>query len=88
MKRSIRRVNVLSYSQVIRAIFVSVAIVAGGSGASAEVAAAAKPSSVDILFERKHLTNVTAGTDLVYKFVRTVSATDLLGQPFDDDIKI
>lgn len=78
----------LSYSQVIRAIFVTVAMAAGGAGASAEVAAAAKPSSVDILFERKHLTNVSAGTDLNYKFVRTVSATELLGQPFDDDIKV
>ena len=75
----------LSYSQAIRAIFVATVIAAGGAGASAEVA---KPSSVDILFERKHLTNVTAGTDLVYKFDRTVSSPDLLGQPFADDIKI
>lgn len=74
-----------SYSQAIRAIFVATAIAAGGAGAGAEVA---KPSSVDILFERKHLTNVGAGTDLVYKFERTVSATDLLGQPFADDIKV
>ena len=75
----------LSYSQAIRSIFVATVIAAGGAGASAEVA---KPSSVDILFERKHLTNVTAGTDLVYKFDRTVSSPDLLGQPFADDIKI
>ncbi len=74
-----------SYSQAIRAIFVATAIAAGGAGAGAEVA---KPSPVDILFERKHLTNVGAGTDLVYKFERTVSATDLLGQPFADDIKV
>ena len=78
-----------SYSQAIRAIFVATAIAAGGAGAGAGAGAeVAKPSSVDILFERKHLTNVGAGTDLVYKFERTVSATDLLGQPFADDIKV
>jgi hypothetical protein len=47
-----------------------------------------KPTSVDVLFERKHLSNVPVGTDLVYRFERTVSAVDLLGQPFADDIKI
>ena len=82
----------LSYSRVSRAIFVATVIAVGaaavGAGANAEVAAVAKPTSVDILFERKHLTNVGAGTDLVYKFERTVSATDLLGQPFADDIKV
>jgi hypothetical protein len=48
----------------------------------------AKPSSVDILFERKHLSNVEAGQDLVYRFERKVSAAELLGQPFTDDIKV
>ena len=53
--------------------------------AQAEIA---KPSPVDILFERKHLLNVSAGTDLVYRFDRIVSQTELLGQPFSDDIKV
>jgi hypothetical protein len=79
---------VLSYSRAIRAIFVATVIAVGGAGADAEVAAATKPSSVDILFERKHLTNVSAGTDLVYKFDRTVSSPELLGQPFADEIKV
>lgn len=48
----------------------------------------AKPSPVEILFEHKHLGNVEAGTDLVYRFDRTVSQADLLGQPFSDDIKV
>ena len=60
-------------------------------GASASVVAAAEtkaPSSIDLLFERKHLENVTAGTDLVYHFERTVNQPDLLGLPFADDIKV
>jgi hypothetical protein len=59
-----------------------------GLGAGPAAAQLAKPSSVDILFERKHLSNAPAGTDLVYKFQRTVSATEVLGQPFSDEIKI
>ncbi len=55
------------------------------AGVTAEIA---KPSPIDILFERKHLSNVEAGKDLVYKFERTVSQAELLGQPFTDDIKI
>jgi hypothetical protein len=56
--------------------------------ASAALAEAAKPTPVDILFERKHLSNAAAGTDLVYRFERTVTNPDLLGQPFSDEIKI
>jgi hypothetical protein len=48
----------------------------------------AKPSSVDVLFERKHLSNVDAGVDLNYRFERTVSQPELLGQPFSDNIKV
>jgi hypothetical protein len=65
---------------------VAVAVFAASTtGAGAEIA---KPSPVDVLFDRKHLTNVNAGTDLVYRFDRTVSQADLLGQPFSDDIKV
>lgn len=48
----------------------------------------AKPSSADILFDHKHLSNTEAGTDLDYRFQRTVSHPDLLGQPFSDDIHV
>jgi hypothetical protein len=60
----------------------------GGLSAGPAAAQLAKPSSVEILFDRKHLSNSAVGTDLVYKFQRTVSATEVLGQPFTDEIKI
>ena len=56
--------------------------------APASLAELAKPSSVDILFERKHLANVDAGADLDYRFQRTVSHPEILGQPFSDDIHV
>jgi hypothetical protein len=71
--------------QGLGAMVVAAVVAAGAAGAGAEIA---KPSPVDILFERKHLSNVEAGKDLVYKFERTVSQAELLGQPFTDDIKI
>ena len=48
----------------------------------------AKANSVDILFDRKHLSNVEAGVDLDYRFQRMVSMPEILGQPFSDDIHI
>ena len=68
-----------------RAVLFASVMIGGAYSASAEIA---KPSPVDILFERKHLANVDAGQDLVYRFQRTVSETELLGQPFSDDIKV
>ena len=47
-----------------------------------------KPSSTDLLFEHKHLSNVESGADLDYRFQRTVSHPELLGQPFSDDIHV
>lgn len=76
----------LSTAKALSALMIASTIIAGSFSVRAEVAA--KPSSVDILFERKHLTNVGPGSTLAYRFERTVSATDLLGQPFADDIKI
>lgn len=69
----------------IRGFVAAIVLASQALGAQAQIA---KPSSVDILFERKHLTNVDAGADLVYRFQRTVSSTELLGQPFSDDIKV
>jgi len=54
-------------------------------------AAAAEPGKIaatDLLFDRKHLSNVDAGADLDYRFQRTVSQPELLGQPFSDDIHV
>ncbi len=77
------------------AVLVAAVLVAGGApgalvglSAGPAVAQLAKPSSIDILFDRKHLSNAPVGTDLLYKFQRTVSATDVLCQPFSDDVKI
>jgi hypothetical protein len=75
-----------SHSNALSALFIVAAIFTGSASVHAE--AATKPSSVDILFERKHLANVAAGSTLDYRFERKVSAADLLGQPFSDDIKI
>lgn len=40
------------------------------------------------VFDHKHLANVDVGKELVYKFKRTVSNAELLGQPFTDDITL
>lgn len=48
----------------------------------------AKPTAVDALFETKHLSNCDMGQDLAYRFQRTVSRPELLGQPFSDDIHL
>ena len=47
-----------------------------------------QPKAVDIIFEHKHLSNVDQGKQIEYRFNRTVSNPDLLGQPFSDDITI
>lgn len=75
-----------SYVKALSALVIASAIFVITAGAHAEVAG--KPSSVDILFESKHLSNVGAGATLAYRFERTVSAAELLGQPFSDDIKV
>jgi len=77
---------VSSTAKALSALLIASAIFVSPASLRAEVAA--KPSSVDILFERKHLTNVGPGSTLAYRFERTVSAADLLGQPFADEIKI
>jgi hypothetical protein len=47
-----------------------------------------KPDAVDMIFEHKHLANVDAGKELIYKFHRIVSDPKLLGEPFADDITL
>ena len=75
----------LRFNRFVGAVLAAGALVTSAVGSAAEIA---KPSSIDILFEHKHLANVDAGSDLVYRFQRTVSESELLGQPFSDDIKI
>lgn len=48
----------------------------------------AKPTAVEMLFETKHLSNCNQGEDLKYRFQRSVSQPELLGQPFSDDINL
>ncbi len=62
-------------------------IVALGSGAAA-AAAGDPPTAVNLIFEQKHLSNVDQGKEVDYKFNRTVSDPNLLGQPFSDSITL
>jgi hypothetical protein len=41
-----------------------------------------------MIFDHKHLSNVEQGKQIGYKFNRTVSNAQLLGQPFTDDITL
>jgi hypothetical protein len=82
---SIMETNVSRFTTSVRAILASVAV---GLGVLPVVAEIAKPSSVDVLFERKHLANVDAGADLAYRFKRTVSSPEILGEAFSDDIHV
>ncbi|NOT71699.1 MAG: hypothetical protein HOP09_10585 [Hyphomicrobium sp.] len=44
--------------------------------------------ATEMLFDAKHIVNVPAGTELVYKFNRAPSDEKLLGKAFTDDIKV
>jgi hypothetical protein len=61
--------------------------VAACTGAAAAVAAD-PPKATDIIFEQKHLSNIDPGKEVDYKFNRTVSNADMLGQPFSDTITL
>lgn len=52
------------------------------------IAATETRSANDMLFESKHLALADKGTELVYRFQRTVSDAKVLGEPFSDDIKV
>src|SRR4051812_32694097 len=58
---------------------------ASGSHVAAAIAAD-PPKATDLIFEHKHLAKLDQGTEVDYKFNRTVSNPQLLGQPFDDKI--
>lgn len=54
-----------------------------------QAAAGAKSQNVsDLLFETKHIVNLPAGTELVYKFVRTPSDESQLGKGYSDNITV
>lgn len=48
----------------------------------------AKPGVVDLLFENKHLANVSVGDKLSYRFTRNVTKPDVLGASFVDDVSV
>jgi hypothetical protein len=50
--------------------------------------AADEPKATDLIFEHKHLAKVEAGKQIDYKFNRTVTDPQILGQPFSDDITL
>jgi hypothetical protein len=52
------------------------------------VAAADPPKATDLIFEHKHLANVEQGKTIDYKFSRTVTDPNILGQAFSDDITL
>jgi hypothetical protein len=69
--------------------FCSVAIVAVACAfLSSPAAAADAPKPTDILFETPHISAVSAGTALVYKFERKPSNPKVLGEGFSDDITL
>lgn len=78
--------------------FVLVAALAVGSHAvsvsaaddpkPADAAASGQPKATDLIFEHKHLANVEVGKTIDYKFNRTASDPQILGQPFSDDITL
>ncbi len=53
-----------------------------------DAAAADQPTATNMIFEHKHLSNVEQGNEIDYRFNRTVSNAQLLGEPFSDDITL
>jgi hypothetical protein len=50
--------------------------------------AADEPKATDLIFEHKHLAKVEPGKQIDYKFSRTVTDPQILGQAFTDDITL
>jgi hypothetical protein len=75
-------------------VIVAVALVIGSHAVSAADepkpadTATGQQKATDLIFERKHLTNVETGGEIVYKFKRTSSDEKVLGVGFADDIKL
>ncbi len=66
-----------------------------GAASAADQATAApapapsnQPTVQNMIFERKHLSNVEQGAALGYRFHRIVSNAQLLGEPFSDEITV
>jgi len=57
-------------------------------GSQVVSATAADEKATDLIFEHKHLANVEAGKTIDYKFSRTVTDPQILGQAFNDDITL
>lgn len=71
---------------VVSAAMTSATLAAGPDQAAAAAADSKKVS--DLLFETKHIVNLPAGTELVYKFVRTPSDESRLGKGYSDNITV
>jgi hypothetical protein len=75
-------------------VIVAVALVIGSHAVSAADepkpadVATGQPKATDLIFERKHLTNVATGGEILYKFKRTSSDEKVLGVGFGDDIAL
>jgi hypothetical protein len=68
--------------------FHAVSVKAADDPKPADKAEAGQPKATDLIFERKHLTNVEPGKTIDYKFERTVTDPQILGVAFSDDIKL
>jgi hypothetical protein len=75
-------------------MFKSLRSLAAGTVLAVSLATAANASSEDLqkvqalLFDAKHISNVAAGTELVYKFERLPSNENVLGLGYSDDYKL
>lgn len=67
---------------------VSLALIIALWSGMAAAAADDPPTAVNMIFEHKHLANVEQGTEVDYKFNRTATNPQLLGQPFSDTITL
>lgn len=69
--------------RVFRAAMIALAAVGLASGAMAEQQEAAKK-----LFQSNHLKLTDDGSKIKYRFQKSVSSEELLGQPFSDDLEL
>lgn len=58
------------------------------SGAAAGLAAANAETPAELVFNGNHLKLTKAGTELTYRFQKSVSHEAVLGKPFSDDLKL
>src|SRR5262245_48048509 len=63
------------------------AVVLSAAGALAATATET-PTVVKALFESRHLDQINKGSEVTYRFERKVSDPKLLGEGFEDDIKV